>query len=107
MSIEEKIANAKETDWLSEGFSEDELKIIVDSAKTSAQIDKNRVDIQEALRHQIINMCNTCKHQSNFYRNCWDNTYICNFYKYNPALIYSKAVKTNEIKCDQYEYEEK
>lgn len=37
MGIAEKIANAKETNWLSEGLSESEVKAIVDSAKQQAQ----------------------------------------------------------------------
>ena len=36
MGIEDKIANAKKTDWLSEGLSEDEIKEIMDSAKAEA-----------------------------------------------------------------------
>lgn len=38
MSLEEKIQNAKKTDWLSEGFSKRKVKCIVLFAKLFAKI---------------------------------------------------------------------
>ena len=45
MGISEKLANAKKTDWISDGFSETELKTIVESAKISAQIERERLEM--------------------------------------------------------------
>lgn len=45
MGIAEKIANAKETKWISEGISESEAKSIVEIAKISARIESKRIDM--------------------------------------------------------------
>lgn len=45
MGIKEKIANAKKTNWIAEGFSEAEIKTIIELAKISAQIEKSRLDL--------------------------------------------------------------
>lgn len=45
MGITEKIANAKKTNWLSEGLSETAIKSIVELAKISAQIEKCRREL--------------------------------------------------------------
>ena len=45
MGISEKLANAKKTDWISYGFSETELKTIVELAKISAQIERERLEM--------------------------------------------------------------
>lgn len=42
MSITEKIANAKETTWVTEALSEAEVKSTVELAKISARIEKCR-----------------------------------------------------------------
>lgn len=46
MSIAEKMANAKKTDWISEGFSEAELKTMIELAKISAHIERCRIDMR-------------------------------------------------------------
>ena len=43
MSITEKIANAKETTWVTEALSEAEVKSTVELAKISARIEKCRI----------------------------------------------------------------
>ena len=45
MGIAEKLANAKKTNWISEGLSESEVKTIVESAKISAQIERCRLEM--------------------------------------------------------------
>lgn len=40
MGIAEKIANAKKSNWVSEGISKSEVKTIVELAKISAQIER-------------------------------------------------------------------
>ena len=45
MGIKEKIANAKKVSWLSEGFSEAEVKTIIELAKISAKIERARLDL--------------------------------------------------------------
>lgn len=45
MGIAEKLASAKETNWISEGFSEAEVKTIVELAKISARIERCRVEM--------------------------------------------------------------
>lgn len=45
MGITEKIANAKETNWITEGISKSEVKTIIELAKISAQIERCRVDM--------------------------------------------------------------
>ncbi len=45
MGAMEKIANAKKTNWVSEGISEAEIKTIVELAKISAKIEKSRLDL--------------------------------------------------------------
>ena len=45
MGIAEKIANAKRTDWVSEGFSETEIKTFTELAKISARIERCRIDM--------------------------------------------------------------
>ena len=42
MGILEKIANAKEENWISEGFSNSEVKSIIEIAKISARIEQKR-----------------------------------------------------------------
>ena len=42
MGIMEKIANAKKTNWVSEGISEAEIKTTVELAKISAKIERSR-----------------------------------------------------------------
>lgn len=45
MGIAEKLANAKKTTWVSEGFSEAEVKTIVELAKISARIERYRIEM--------------------------------------------------------------
>lgn len=44
MGIEEKIAGAKKTNWLTDGLSAAEVKTIVELEKNSAQIERCRLD---------------------------------------------------------------
>ncbi|MBR1649667.1 MAG: helix-turn-helix transcriptional regulator [Lachnospiraceae bacterium] len=46
MGITEKLATAKKTNWISEGFSEAEIKTMVDLAKISARIERRRLEMQ-------------------------------------------------------------
>ena len=46
MGIAEKLANAKKTNWVSEGFSEAEVKTMIELAKISARIERCRIDMQ-------------------------------------------------------------
>lgn len=45
MGLKEKIANAKRTDWVTEGISEAEVKTTIELAKISAKIEKCRLDL--------------------------------------------------------------
>lgn len=45
MSIMEKIANAKDANWISTGLSEAEIKTTVELAKISAKIERARLDL--------------------------------------------------------------
>lgn len=45
MGVMEKIANAKKTDWVSEGISEAEIKTTVELARISAKIERCRLDL--------------------------------------------------------------
>ena len=45
MGIASKIANAKKTNWLSEGLTEAEVKTTVELAKISARIERCRLDM--------------------------------------------------------------
>ena len=45
MGIKEKIANAKRTDWVTEGISEAEIKSAVELAKISAKIERARLEL--------------------------------------------------------------
>ncbi len=45
MGVKEKIANAKKVSWLSEGFSESEIKTVIELAKISAKIERARLDL--------------------------------------------------------------
>lgn len=45
MGIADKIVNAKNTNWVSEGISEAEVKTIVELAKISAKIERCRIDM--------------------------------------------------------------
>lgn len=45
MGIAEKLANAKNTNWLSEGLSEAEVKTMVELAKISARIERYRIEM--------------------------------------------------------------
>ena len=45
MGFTEKITSAKKSTWLSEGFSEAEIKTTVELAKISAQIERCRLDM--------------------------------------------------------------
>lgn len=47
MGITEKIAHAKKTKWVTEGLSDYEIKIIVESAKKSAQDSKSKFSIEK------------------------------------------------------------
>lgn len=45
MGIAEKLISAKKTNWLSKGFSEPEVKTMVELAKISAQIERGRLEM--------------------------------------------------------------
>lgn len=45
MGIAEKLAYAKKTSWVSEGFSEAEVKTMVELAKISARIERRRIEM--------------------------------------------------------------
>lgn len=45
MGLAEKLANAKNTNWVSEGFSEAEVKTMVELAKISARIERCRMEM--------------------------------------------------------------
>lgn len=45
MGISEKLENAKKTDWVSDSFSATELKTIVELAKISALIERERLEM--------------------------------------------------------------
>lgn len=45
MGIAEKIANARETNWVTEGLSDAEVKTIVELAKISARIERSRLEM--------------------------------------------------------------
>lgn len=45
MGIAEKLAGAKKTNWVSEGFSEAEVKTMVELAKISARIERCRIEM--------------------------------------------------------------
>ncbi len=46
MGITDKLANAKNTDWVTEGFSKSEVKSMIELAKISARIERCRVDMK-------------------------------------------------------------
>jgi transcriptional regulator with XRE-family HTH domain len=45
MGLSEKLANAKKTNWLSDGLSDAEIKTTVELAKISARIERCRIDM--------------------------------------------------------------
>ena len=45
MGIAERIANAKETEWIAEGLSDTEIKTIVDLSRISARIERCRIEM--------------------------------------------------------------
>ena len=45
MGIAEKIANARDTNWVTEGLSDAEIKTVVELAKISAQIERCRLEM--------------------------------------------------------------
>ncbi|MBO5247497.1 MAG: helix-turn-helix domain-containing protein [Eubacterium sp.] len=45
MGIAEKIANAKETSWVTEGLSDAEVKTVMELAKISARIERCRLEM--------------------------------------------------------------
>lgn len=45
MGIEEKLAGAKKTNWISKGLSDAEVKTIVELAKISARIERCRMEM--------------------------------------------------------------
>ena len=45
MGIKDKIVNAKETNWLTEGLSKADLKTIVELAQISAKIERRRIEM--------------------------------------------------------------
>ena len=45
MGIAEKLAGAKKTGWISEGFSETEVNTMVELAKISARIERGRLEM--------------------------------------------------------------
>ncbi len=45
MGLMEKVANAKKTNWVSEGLSEAEIKTAVELAKISAKIERRRLEL--------------------------------------------------------------
>lgn len=45
MGISEKMASAKKTKWVTEGFSKDEVKTMVELAKISARIERCRIEM--------------------------------------------------------------
>lgn len=45
MGIAEKLAGAKKTSWVSEGFPEAEVKTVVELAKISARIERCRIEM--------------------------------------------------------------
>ena len=45
MGITDKLANAKKTNWVSEGISEAEVKTTVELAKISAKVERSRIDL--------------------------------------------------------------
>lgn len=45
MSLSDKIKNAKEATWLTDGLSESEVKTTVELAKISAMIERRRIDM--------------------------------------------------------------
>lgn len=45
MGMKEKLASAKETNWISEGLSEATVKTIVELAKISARIERCRIEM--------------------------------------------------------------
>lgn len=46
MGIEEKLKFAKKTKWIAEGFSDAEVKTIVELAKISARIERCRLEMK-------------------------------------------------------------
>ena len=44
MSLKDKIANAKKTTWVTDGFEDQEIKTIVELARISAKIELARLD---------------------------------------------------------------
>lgn len=55
MSLEEKIKNAKSTNWLTEGLSEEEVKSIVESARKSVNAKTALFSIRPEYVEQIFN----------------------------------------------------
>ena len=45
MGYSEKFAGAQKTEWITEGFSDEEVKTIVENAKISASIERRRIDM--------------------------------------------------------------
>lgn len=45
MSIYDKISNAQETTWLTDGIAEAEAKSIIELAKISAKIERRRLEL--------------------------------------------------------------
>ncbi len=45
MGVMEKVANAKRTNWVSEGLSEAEIKTTIELAKISAKIERCRLEL--------------------------------------------------------------
>ena len=46
VSIKEKLSNAKNSNWITEGLPESEVKSLVEQAKIAAQMERRRLDMK-------------------------------------------------------------
>ena len=45
MGLQEKKANAKKSDWITQGFTDDDIKTLVELAQISATIERRRIEL--------------------------------------------------------------
>ena len=71
MSIYDKISNAQETTWLTDGIAEAEAKSIIELAKISAKIERRRLELNMTQK-EFATYMNVSQGIANFFPlNAW------------------------------------
>ena len=110
MGIAEKIANAKKTNWITEGLSKEEVKTTIELAKISASIEQKRIEMgmtqKEFAKYMGVTQSMVSKWESREYNFTIKSlNEVCEKLKLNCVISVNKPCSKSDYKLLKWDKE--